>query len=169
MISAIVYASNSGYTAEYARMLGQATGLPVNDLRQLHTPQPEEEVIFLGWLMADRVMGWAKANAYFRVRAVCQVGMSPGGPAAAQARREKLKLPEDIAVFALQGGFDIRRLRGPYRLAMELMCRKIKKDLEAKGELSPAQQLTYDMATKGGSAVCPENLQPVIDWYHSVK
>ena len=61
MISAIVYTSNSGYTAEYARLLGRATGLPVNDLRQVHTPQPDEEVIFLGWLMADRVMGWPKA------------------------------------------------------------------------------------------------------------
>lgn len=40
MISAIVYTSNSGYTAEYARLLGRATGLPVNDLRQVHTPSP---------------------------------------------------------------------------------------------------------------------------------
>ena len=32
MISAIVYASNSGYTAQYAKMLGEATGLPVNDI-----------------------------------------------------------------------------------------------------------------------------------------
>ena len=30
MISAIVYTSNSGYTAEYARMLGELTGLPVS-------------------------------------------------------------------------------------------------------------------------------------------
>lgn len=80
MISAIVYTSNSGYTAEYARLLGRATGLPVNDLRQVHTPQPDEEVIFLGWLMADRVMGWPKANAFFKVRAVCQVGMGPPAP-----------------------------------------------------------------------------------------
>lgn len=169
MISAIVYTSNSGYTAEYARMLGQATGLPVNDLHQIHTPQPDEEVIFLGWLMADRIVGWAKANAYFKVRAVCQVGMTPGSQATARARREKLKLPEDIAVFALQGGFDMKRLHGPYRLAMQVMCRKIKKELEAKGELNAAQQLTYEMVTRGASAVCPANLQPVIDWYNSVK
>lgn len=169
MISAIVYASNSGFTAEYAQMLGRATGLPVNDLRQIHTPQPDEEVIFLGWLMADRIVGWAKANAYFKVRAVCQVGMSPGSQAAAQARREQLKLPEDVAVFALQGGFDMNRLHGPYRLIMQVMCRKIKKDLEGKEQLSAAQQLTYDMATKGASAVSLANLQPVIDWYNSVK
>ena len=31
--------------------------------------------------------------------------------------------------------------------------------------LSPAQQLTYDMATKGASAVSAENLTPIIDWY----
>lgn len=169
MISAIVYTSNSGYTAEYARLLGQATGLPVNDLRQVHTPQPDEEVIFLGWLMADRVMGWPKANAFFKVRAVCQVGMGPTSAAAAAARKEKLGLADGCAVFALQGGFDLRRLRGPYRLIMEVKCRQIKKQLEEKGALNPAQQLTYDMATKGASAVCPENLQPVIDWYNSVK
>lgn len=34
-----------------------------------------------------------------------------------------------------------------------------------KASLSPAQQLTYDMATKGASAVSAENLTPIIDWY----
>ena len=28
-----------------------------------------------------------------------------------------------------------------------------------------SQQLTYDMATKGASAVSAENLTPIIDWY----
>ena len=93
MISAIVYTSNSGYTAEYARLLGRATGLPVNDLRQVHTPQPDEEVIFLGWLMADRVMGWPKANAFFKVRAVCQVGMGPASAAAAAAPTRSIPAP----------------------------------------------------------------------------
>lgn len=52
---------------------------------------------------------------------------------------------------------------------MQVKCRQIKKQLGEKGALNPAQQLTYDMATKGTSAVCPENLQPVIDWSNSVK
>jgi len=42
---------------------------------------------------------------------------------------------------------------------------QIKKQLEEKGALNPAQQLTYDMATKGASAVSAENLTPIIDWY----
>lgn len=52
---------------------------------------------------------------------------------------------------------------------MQVKCRQIKKQLEEKGALTPAQQLTYDVATKGASAVCPENLRPVIDWCNSVK
>ena len=52
---------------------------------------------------------------------------------------------------------------------MQVKYRQIKKQLEEKGALNPAQQLTYDMVTKGAGAVCPENLRPVIDWYNSVK
>ena len=51
---------------------------------------------------------------------------------------------------------------------MQVKCRQIKKQLEEKGALNPAQQLTYDMATKGASAVCPEILQPVIVSSNSV-
>lgn len=66
MISAIVYTSNSGYTAEYARMLGELTGLPVYDLHRVSDPQPQREVIFLGWLMAGNVKGYAKADRLTR-------------------------------------------------------------------------------------------------------
>ena len=46
---------------------------------------------------------------------------------------------------------------------------RIMKMLEEKGNLSPAQQLTYDMVTKGTSNVSMENLQGVIDWYQQNK
>ena len=52
---------------------------------------------------------------------------------------------------------------------MQVKCRQIKKQPEEKAPLNPAQQLTYDMVTKGAGAVCPENLRPVIDWSNSVK
>lgn len=52
---------------------------------------------------------------------------------------------------------------------MQAKCRQIKKQPEEKAPPNPAQQLTYDMVTKGAGAVCPENLRPVIDWYNSVK
>ena len=36
MISAIVYEFNSGFTAQYAKMIGEATGLPVIDWYSAH-------------------------------------------------------------------------------------------------------------------------------------
>ena len=165
MISAIVYTSNSGYTAEYARMLGKLTGLPVNDLRQVHNPQPQREVIFLGWLMADNIMGYAKASRFYKVRAVCQVGMGPATRTASDRLRQKLKLGPEVQVFTLQGGFDIRRLHGPYKWIMQVKCREIRRNLESKESLTPAQQLTYDMAAKGASAVKQENLTEIVNWY----
>lgn len=168
MISAIVYTSNSGYTAEYARLLGEATGLPVNNLRETKNPQPDKEVIYLGWLMAGQVMGMKHALKMFRVRAICQVGMGPASRAASAALKAKLDV-SDVETFTLQGGFDIKKLHGPYKWIMLLKCRQIKKMLEEKESLNEAQQLTYDMATKGASAVSLENLQGVIDWYNQTK
>ena len=165
MISGIVYTSNSGYTAQYARLLGDALGLPVTDMKWGSDPHPGREVIYLGWLMAGKVMGYEKAAKEFNIRAVCGVGMGPASAAGAEKLRAKLSIPAEVSVFALQGGFDINKLHGPYKWIMQLKSKQIRKTLEGKGDLSPAQQLTYDMVTKGASAVKTENLAPVIDWY----
>ena len=163
MISAIVYTSNSGYTAEYARMLGKLTGLPVYDLHRVSDPQPQREV------MAGNVKGYAKADRLYKVRAVCQVGMGPATKAASDKLRQKLKLSPEVQVFTLQGGFDIRRLHGPYKWIMQVKCRDIRRTLEGKASLTPAQQLTYDMATRGASAVKRENLTDVVNWYKTTR
>lgn len=169
MITAILYNSNSGFTAEYARMLAKATGLPCNDISQMHNPQPEEEVIFFGWVMAGRCMGVQKAMSLCNVRAVVQVGMAPGSEALSDGLRKQANIPEDVKIFTLQGGFEMSRLRGPMKWVMQWKCKQIAKMLSDKGELNAQEQLTYDMVTKGASAVSMENLQPVLDWYHENK
>ena len=73
MISGIVYTSNSGYTAQYARLLGAALDLPVTDAKWGADPHPGRAVIYLGWLMAGKVQGYAKAAKEFDIRAVCAV------------------------------------------------------------------------------------------------
>ena len=45
MISGIVYTSNSGYTAQYARLLGAALDLPVTDAKWGADPHPGRAVI----------------------------------------------------------------------------------------------------------------------------
>ena len=171
MISAIVYASNSGYTAQYAKMLGEATGLPVNDISQMRNPQPDQQVIYLGWVMADKCVGARKAMKFFDVRAMVRVGMAPAGEAAAVLLHDQLlrDFGKEVDCFALQGGFDMKKLHGPFKWIMAVKCRDILKNLEAKQPLNEAQQKMYDMVKKGGSAVSAEALQPVIDWYRAHK
>ena len=51
--NAIVYTSNTGYTAEYAYLLGGKTGLPVYALAEAAGQLSEgSSVLYLGWLMA---------------------------------------------------------------------------------------------------------------------
>ena len=119
--------------------------------------------------MAVKLQGYEKAKKQYTIRAACAVGMGPASQANADKLHAALSLPADVPVFTLQGGFDIRKLRGPYKWIMTLKCKQIRKTLEGKDHLSAAQQLTYDMATTGASAVSAENLAPIITWYEQTK
>ena len=62
--AAIVYTSNTGHTRKYALLLGEQIGLPAYSLEeagsQLSGGSP---VIYLGWLHASHVKGYAKPTA----------------------------------------------------------------------------------------------------------
>ena len=58
MISAILYTSNAGSTAQYAQLLAKETGLPVYALSGAERAVPDgADVIYLGWIMAGSVKG----------------------------------------------------------------------------------------------------------------
>ena len=85
---AIVYTSNTGYTAEYARMLGESTGLPVYDLNAAAVQlKPGTEILYLGWLMAGAVKGYKAAAKRYRVCAVCGVCMGATGSQLEEVRK----------------------------------------------------------------------------------
>ena len=78
MIKAIVYTSNTGYTGEYAKLLGEETRLPVYSLSDARKSlETGSEIIYLGWLMAGTVKGYPKAAKLFRVSAVCGAAAVP--------------------------------------------------------------------------------------------
>lgn len=169
MFTAIIYASNTGYTKQYADMLSKATGLPAYNLANSIPPATRgTDVIFMGWLMAGGVQGYKKANKLFRVRAICAVGMSPAEPDQTAGIRARYHC-DDLPIFYLQGGFDINKLTGIYKFMMKVMCKKILGDLPKEGERTPEQEALYRMATVGSSCVSEANLTPVIEWYEKAK
>lgn len=161
----IVYTSNTGYTREYAILLGKKTGLPVYSLAEARKKlAPGDLVIYLGWLMAGKVQGYAEAAKRFQVEAVCGVGMGATG-SQMQDLRKSNALPEAMPVFTMQGGFDMNRLRGVYKLMMTVMVKTAGKGLSDKKDRTPDEDDMLDLMLHGGSRVCEENLAAVLEWY----
>lgn len=165
MIDAIVYTSNTGFTAEYAGMLGKNTGLPVYSLDEAKKKLPQHSaVIYLGWLMASNVKGYKEAAKLYDVKAVCGVGMGGNGSQLAEVAKANA-LPADMPLFTLQGGFDMNRLHGMNKLLMKMMKAMLGGRLEKKSDRTPEDDAMLDMLKNNTSYVSEKNLAPVLDWY----
>lgn len=161
--NAIVYTSNTGYTAQYAGLLGKRTGLPVYSLEEAGKALPAGNcIIYLGWLMAGKVQGYAKAAKRYRVAAVCGVGMGANGSQLAEVRKSN-NMGDELPLFTLQGGFDMGKLKGIYKLMMRVMAKTLGKSLANKQDRTAEEDQMLRLLTQGGSCVSEENLQPVLD------
>lgn len=164
-MDAIVYTSNSGFTAEYARLLGSQLKLPVFSLKEASKDlKSGAEVLYLGWLMAGQIKGFKQAAQRYRVPLVCGVGMGACGMQVEEARKANA-IPADSALFTLQGGFDMKRLHGVYRLMMGMMKNTLGKKLAEKPDQTADEADMLDLLQNGGNRVSAENLQPILDFY----
>ena len=163
MIQAIVYTSNTGTTEAYARLLGQETGLPVRTLEEAKkTLESSAQILYLGWIMAGGIQGYADAAKLCRIPMVCAVGMEPAGKE--QELRTNNGIPEDTALYALQGGYLPDRLRGIQKLLMRMITGSMAKKLAAKANRTPGEDDLLDLVSRGGSRVSPEKLAGPIRW-----
>ena len=164
-MNAIIYTTNTGSAERYALLLAEQTGLPVYSLTEAKkTVSTGAEVIYLGWIMAGSVKGYAGAAKRYQVRAVCGVGMGQTGTQTDSVRK-KSAVPADIPLFTLQGNFDVKKLRGVYRPMMEIMVKTAGKGLAEKSDRTPEEDDMLDMMLHGGERVKEENLSAVLDWY----
>lgn len=163
--TAIVYTSNTGYTAEYADILGKKTGLPVYALSDTSGKLPKgSAILYLGWLMAGSVKGYKKASGKYSVCTVCAVGMGGTGSQLQDVRKANA-IPNETPVFTLQGGFDLNRLTGIYKLMMTIMKNTAGKGLAEKADRTAEEDAMLDLLQNGGSRVREENLDAVLTWY----
>ena len=161
---AIVYTSNTGFTREYALMLGQKTNLPVYSLQESSGKiARDSSVVYLGWLMAGKVQGYADAAKQYLVEAVCGVGMGSTGSQMEDVRKNN-NIPDSMPVFTLQGGFDMNKLRGVYKMMMQVMKKTVGKKLADKPDRTPDEEEMLDLLLHGGSRVSEENLAAVMEW-----
>lgn len=165
MIKAIVYTSNTGTTKEYARLLGETTALPYYSLDEAGKKlKKQTEIIYLGWLMAGTIKGYKKAKKNYKICAVCGVGMGRTGTQVEEITK-KAKIPKGIKVFTLQGGFDLKKLTGAYKFAMNAIVKVSGKALQKKVDKTEEEEEMLDMMLHGGNKVCIQNLKEILDWY----
>ena len=153
MTEAIVYTSGTGFTAEYAKMFGEETGL-----RCLTLKEAKKELA----PGAENVKGCKKAMKRYSVRAVVGVGLGPCG-----SRLEEVAAASGtsgVPLFTLQGGFDLSKLHGVYKLMMKIFTGAVTKKLNAKPKRTPDEEKLLALM-RGGSAVSRDNLLPVLDFY----
>lgn len=166
-MNAIIYTTNTGSTRHYAELLAKKTGLPVYSLTEAKKAvKAGADIIYLGWIMAGSVKGYAAAAKRYNVCAVCGVGMGQTGTQTENVR-EKTAIPAKIPVFTLQGNFDVKKLHGIYRPMMELMVKTAGKGLAEKKDRTPEEDDMLDMMLHGGDRVKAENLLSVLNWYNA--
>lgn len=166
MMKAIVYMSETGHTKKYAELLGERIGLPVCELKSaIKDLSRGTEIIYLGWLMAGKVKGYKKAAKDFKIKAICGVGMS-GGDSQLVDMRKANHIPDSIPVFYLQGGFELDKLHGIYKLMMKTMKATVGKGLADKQDKTPEEDAMLDLLLHGGNMVAANNLSDLVDWYN---
>lgn len=165
MIKAVVYTSETGHTKRYAELAGKKTGLPVYELKTAVKEFPEgSDIVYMGWLMAGKVKGFKKAEKYFKINAVCGVGMS-GADSQITDIRKANNIAEDMPVFYLQGGFEPDKLHGIYKVMMNTMKGTAGKALSGKDNRTPEEDDMLDILFNGGDRVSADDLSGFLRWY----
>jgi len=163
MIRAIVYVSNTGFTKKYAELFSAQTGLPCYPLSE-NRVKSGEPVIFMGWLSAGKIKGYAKALKKYDVKAVAGVGLRNQDSTALEELVRQNNIT-GIPAFYLRGGLDMDRLRGYNKFLLKMFYRVIRKRARKGDPEAASVAETYE---KSRDYVSLDNLKEMLDWYRSV-
>jgi hypothetical protein len=84
--------------------------------------------------------------------------------------REKNGLSDSVAVFPLQGRFDMDKLPVYFKPVMKMVNKSIVARLEGKSNLSDADKATLEMAKTGkGEPATWDGITKVIDWVKELR
>lgn len=159
--SAIVYTSGTGHTRQYAFLLGEKTGLAFYTLEEAMSLLPAgTPVLYLGWIHASHVKGYANAAKRFTICAVCGVGLCDTGTMTSEVRKATA-IPEEIPLFTLQGGIERGKLRGMNKLMISMLT----KGLASQKQRSEQDDRMLELLSKDANYVSEENLAGVEQWY----
>lgn len=154
----IIYNSNTGSGEKYAKMLSEKTGFPCVSLQKSKSVSPEEEIIFIGWIMAGTLQGLNEVTAQFpNISCICAVSISKGEKAEDDIKaKNNITLP----IFLLPGAFNINNLSGMYKMIMNMTIKMMKGKVQKDSEEAKA----FEVFEKGVDLVNEEHLAAVLEF-----
>ncbi len=160
----IIYTSKTGFTAQYAQLLSQETGLPVYTLQEAKkTLEKGTDAIYLGWLMAGHIQGLDKAVRQFKVKAACGVGLSLPSRGTLETLAKANYAP-NAPLFYLPGGYNPDKLKGIHRAMLNMVLAGIRQRLASKPNRTEEDFLQLEIVTKGGNMVEVSHLTSLLQW-----
>lgn len=163
----LVYQSTTGFSREYAQMLGQAQKMKVCSLDEAQEQLPRKaEIFFFGGLLAGHINGIDQAVKRYTVKGVCGVGMSPPSPSVLTALSRSNYVP-NAPIFYLQGGWRPSQVSWLKQRMVHMATRSQRRQLQAKHPRSAEEEKQLSMLLHGGSFVAFHHLKPIQTWLAS--
>ena len=151
MSRVIIYKSKTGYTERYARMLSKELNIPCYSYKDAKVSE-NDEVIFLSYIYASKIMGLSKILKKYNVKVVIAVGALAYSKDYLNTLKDanNIKLP----FFYLRGGIDYSKLNFFFRKFLPVIGKDIAKD----------DKELLNLFKNGGDFVNKDNLKEVLNY-----
>lgn len=156
----IVYTSDTGHSLRYARMLSEKLDISAIPLDEaVRSVEHGTEIIYVGWLFANSIKGYKKANKLFNIGCTVAVGLCPTGELLKEVRRAN-SISDTSPLFTVQGGMDREKLHGINKFMINTLVKVLKKNKSPSVEDREKLRLIEE----GGDFVSENNLARVIEF-----
>ena len=151
MSRVIIYKSKTGHTERYARMLSEELNIPCYSYKDAIVSK-NDEVIFLSYIYASKIMGLSKILKKYNVKVVIAVGALAYSKDYLNTLKDanNIKLP----FFYLRGGIDYSKLNFFFRKFLPVIGKDIAKD----------NKELLNLFKNGGDFVTKDNLNEVLNY-----
>lgn len=151
MSRVIIYKSKTGHTERYARMLSKELNIHCYSYKDAKVSK-NDEVIFLSYIYASKIMGLSKILKKYNVKVVIAVGALAYSKDYLNTLKNtnNIKLP----LFYLRGGINYSKLNFFFRKFLPVIGKDIAKD----------DKELLNLFKNGGEFVTKDNLKEIINY-----
>ena len=150
MSKVIIYKSKTGHTERYAKMLSEELDIPCYSYKEAKV-NDNDEVIFLSYIYASKIMGLSKVLNKYNVKVIIAVGALAYSKDYVNTLKQTNNI--DKPFFYLRGGIDYSKLNFIFRKFLPIIGKDIAKD----------DKELLNLFNNGGDFVTKDNLKDVIN------